>query len=557
MNPKHIYDTIIIGAGPAGLTAGIYAGRAALDTMIIERDQVGGQVTTTSTVWNYPAVADIDGSKLVNLMQKQIDEFRVPIVQDDIQSMDLNQEVKVLHGQQDYFARSVIFATGANPKKAGFEGEDKYRGHGVAYCSTCDGELFSGLQIFVVGGGYSAAEEADYLSRFGRHVTILVRGSQFTCASLTAQRAIDNPKIDIQYNTVLKKVSGDTFLKEAELFNRKTGQSTTYHLTDGDETFGVFVFVGTKANSEQIKDVLETDADGYVLTDARLQTNLPGVFAAGDLLAKPLRQIVTAAADGALAATSAENYVIEQKRQLGIPIKAAKKQRPVSSITQQTTLDSEEEKTPLAPAHAGTWFPDEIKAQLKALFVRLNQAVTLLVLTDDSAKSRQLLSFTKELSALDPAHLSVQQETSTATADKRLPALILLDNKKQDSGIRFSGIPTGHELNSIVLAIYNLAGPGQSIDTKLVDQIKALPAMHLQIGVSLTCHFCPDVVAASQRIAALNPKITAEMIDLQLFPDFRKSKKIMSVPAFMINEGDVTFGSQTLNQIIDLCQQQA
>ncbi|MFT8916260.1 MAG: thioredoxin family protein [Oenococcus sp.] len=388
MNPKHIYDTIIIGAGPAGLTAGIYAGRAALDTMIIERDQVGGQVTTTSTVWNYPAVADIDGSKLVNLMQKQIDEFRVPIVQDDIQSMDLNQEVKVLYGQQDYFARSVIFA-------------------------------------------------------------------------------------------------------------------------------------------------------------------------AGDLLAKPLRQIVTAAADGALAATSAENYVIEQKRQLGVPIKAAKKQRPVSSITQQTTLDSEEEKTPLAPAHAGTWFPDEIKAQLKALFVRLNQAVTLLVLTDDSAKSRQLLSFTKELSALDPAHLSVQQETSTATADKRLPALILLDNKKQDSGIRFSGIPTGHELNSIVLAIYNLAGPGQSIDTKLVDQIKALPAMHLQIGVSLTCHFCPDVVAASQRIAALNPKITAEMIDLQLFPDFRKSKKIMSVPAFMINEGDVTFGSQTLNQIIDLCQQQA
>lgn len=221
MTEQHLYDLIIVGAGPAGLSAGLYAGRATLDTLIIEGDTVGGQVTTTSVVYNYPAVEKVDGTQLMNQMQRQVTDFGVAIKHDQIAKYDVTGEVKTLTGKsgQTYQARSVIIATGANPRKVGFPGEDEFRGRGIAYCSTCDGELFTGLQIFVVGGGYAAAEEADYLSRFGKHVTVLVRGDHFTCPPLTAARALNNPKVSVEYNTEVKEVAGDDYLTSATLVN--------------------------------------------------------------------------------------------------------------------------------------------------------------------------------------------------------------------------------------------------------------------------------------------------------------------------------------------------
>ena len=544
---EHIYDLIIVGAGPAGLTAGLYAGRATLDTLILEGNSVGGQVTTTSVVYNYPGVAEVDGTELMNKMQKQVADFGVEIKHAEVAKYDdLTADVKTVtdaNGQQ-YQARSIIISGGANPKKVGFPGEEKFRGRGVAYCSTCDGELFTGLQIFVIGGGYAAAEEADYLSRYGKHVTVLVRGDHFTCPPLIASRALDNPKVSVKYNTEVESVSGDDYLTEATLVNNKTGEKTVYHLNDGDQTFGVFIYIGTQPATKNLEGVIKLNQQGYIITDSQRQTNIPGVFAAGDIIEKSLRQIVTATADGAEAATAAEKYIADQKQRLGIPIHAEIKQ-PTKTVGQTSSLDNEEEVTP----HAGNWLSADIDQQLKPIFARLTKTVTLQVLTNGTPLSDQLLGFVTEFAGLDADHMKVEKQAAPQNV-KYLPQLRLLDDTGNDTGLHYAGIPTGHELNSLVLGIYNVAGPGQTISPEMVERIKALPEATIKIGVSLTCHFCPDVVAACQRMAALNPKITATMIDLQHFPELRKAKNIMSVPATMINDRPVIFGSQTMDQLV-------
>lgn len=544
---EHIYDLIIVGAGPAGLTAGLYAGRATLDTLILEGNSVGGQVTTTSVVYNYPGVAEVDGTELMNKMQKQVADFGVEIKHAEVAKYDdLTADVKTVtdaNGQQ-YQARSIIISGGANPKKVGFPGEEKFRGRGVAYCSTCDGELFTGLQIFVIGGGYAAAEEADYLSRYGKHVTVLVRGDHFTCPPLIASRALDNPKVSVKYNTEVESVSGDDYLTEATLVNNKTGEKTVYHLNDGDQTFGVFIYIGTQPATKNLEGVIKLNQQGYIITDSQRQTNIPGVFAAGDIIEKSLRQIVTATADGAEAATAAEKYIADQKQRLGIPIHAEIKQ-PTKTVGQTSSLDNEEEVAP----HAGNWLSADIDQQLKPIFARLTKTVTLQVLTNGTPLSDQLLGFVTEFAGLDADHMKVEKQAAPQNV-KYLPQLRLLDDTGNDTGLHYAGIPTGHELNSLVLGIYNVAGPGQTISPEMVERIKALPEATIKIGVSLTCHFCPDVVAACQRMAALNPKITATMIDLQHFPELRKAKNIMSVPATMINDRPVIFGSQTMDQLV-------
>lgn len=544
MADKHLYDLIIVGAGPAGLSAGLYAGRATLDTLILEGDTVGGQVTTTSVVYNYPAVEKVDGTQLMNQMQKQVTDFGVTIAHDQVEKYQLADEVKLLVGKsgQEYRARSVIIATGAQPRTVGFSGENEFRGRGVAYCSTCDGELFSGLQIFVIGGGYAAAEEADYLSRFGKHVTVLVRGDHFSCPPLMAARALNNPKVSVKYNTEVKQVTGDDYVTAATLVNNKTGKETVYHVDDGDNTFGIFIYVGTKPATEKLQGLVDLNDQGYIKAAADGATNVPGVYAAGDVIVKNLRQIITAASDGAVAATAAEQYVTAQKQRQGVPIHRAPVKTATQPVGQTTDLEHQEKVSP----HQGNWLTAEIDSQLKPIFARLTKPVTLEVNTDGSALSQQLLSFTTEFASLDD-HLTVK--TKEGQGDL-LPLLKLLDVDGQDTGLHYAGIPTGHELNSLVLGIYNVAGPGQTIDPALADRIKRLPAAKIRIGVSLTCHFCPDVVAACQRMASLNPGITATMIDLQHFPDLRKSKKIMSVPATMINDAPVIFGSQSLEQLV-------
>lgn len=550
MSEKHIYDLIVIGAGPAGLTAGLYAGRATMDTLILEGGNVGGQVTTTSIVSNYPAVANVDGTELMNQWQDQVVSMGVKIDHDQATGFDLAGDVKTVTGKsgQQYFGRATIVATGASPRKVGFQGEDQFRGRGVAYCSTCDGELFTGLQVFVVGGGYAAAEEADYLTRFAKHVTVLVRADKFHCPPLVAAKALNNPKVSVEYNTEIKQVAGDDYIQTATLVNNKTGQETVYHVDDGDQTFGVFVYVGTKPATKEFQGILDMDDRGYIKTAADGATNVAGVYAAGDVIVKDLRQIVTAAADGATAATAAEKYVTAQKQRLGIPIHREVKQstQPVGQ-TSSVAQDSQ----PAQP-HTGKWLTADIVAQLKTVFARLTKDVTLDLSLNHTQHSQELASFVDEVAQYsDRLHV----ERHEITADHQLLPLLKLIVDGHDTGLHYAGIPSGHEMSSLVLGIYNVAGPGQDVPAALKDRIVKLPKVDIKIGVSLTCHFCPDVVAACQRIASLNPQVTATMIDLGEFPELRKERKIMSVPATIMNDGPVIFGSQTMEQLVAAAEQ--
>lgn len=535
-----IYDLIIIGAGPAGLSAAIYAGRATLDTLVLEADTVGGQVTTTAMVYNYPAAPAIDGTKLMHQMQQQTQDFGVAIKKDRIVKFDLDGEVKTLTGESghQYQTRSVIIATGASPRHAGFVGEDEFRGRGIAYCSTCDGELFTGLEVFVVGGGYAAAEEADFLTRYAKHVTVLVREGEFQCPPLTAARALDNPKVDVKYHTEIEMVRGDQYLTEMTLVNNETKEKTVYHVDEGDQTFGVFVYVGTKPATDLLPATLKKTPQGYLKVNQNGETALPGVYAAGDVIDKDLRQIITAAADGATAATKAGEYVSAQKKRLHIPVNRPKP-KPVGKTS--SVVDKRVTK------HTGKWFTPDLVSQLSPIFGRLTKNVTLQVLSTGDELSQELIAFVQELAGLD-SHLSEVTVDASANLDFAPQLRLLVDGKA--TGLQYAGVPTGHELNSLVLGLYNVAGPGQEVAPDLVARIKQLPTTKFEIGVSLTCHFCPDVVAACQKMASINPKITATMIDLAHFKELREERQIMSVPATMINGGPVIFGSQTLEQLV-------
>ena len=350
-------------------------------------------------------------------------------------------------------------------------------------------------------------------------------------------------------------MAGQNYLTDATFINNKTNEQTTYHVADGDNTFGIFVYVGTDPQTKMFQHDIMLDEHKYIVTDSQCQTNIPGVFAAGDVISKPLRQIVTAASDGANAATSAELFVSEQKHRLNIPVNRSAVSAPKTDVTKGPTSAIDATDHSALPTHTGQWFAKEIIQALQPIFDKLTQDVTLHQLTDDSSKSHELSSFLEEFSQLS-SHLKFKMEpTSTELESKyhvhHMPNFRLLTDNDEDTGIQFSGIPTGHELNSLVLALYNIAGPGQTIDTELVQRIQRLPKTNLNIGVSLTCHFCPDVVAACQHIAAINDNVTAEMIDLQLFPELRESHHIMSVPAMIINNSDnVIFGSQSLEEIV-------
>ncbi|WP_348922204.1 FAD-dependent oxidoreductase [Enterococcus rotai] len=557
---QEIYDLIVIGGGSAALSAGIYAGRAMLDTLIIEKDKIGGQVTTTSEIVNYPAIRATTGPELMEDMRLQALDFGVEFTTDEIIDVDLSQTVKtVKSATKTYQAYAVIIATGASARKIGFPGEIEFTGRGIAYCSTCDGEFFQGLDIFVLGGGYAAAEEAVYLTRYGKSVTMIIREPDFTCAKLTAEAAKQHPDIKIVYNTEVKEITGDDFVRKAVFVNNETGEETTYE-APADSTFGMFVFAGNKPSTEIFEGKVELDR-GYVPTNENMETNVPGVYAAGDLRIKELRQIVTAVADGAIAATNAQKYVTEEKTKAGLPIVNERMEKRLAKqhAENKEAQPKAEKKPAKATSGNNTWFPDAMREQLGGIFGKLTKNVTLLQVMDSSEeKSLELNSFLTEFASLSEKILLETVQKGTDVEAKygidKLPSVVVLNDQGEYTGIKFSGIPSGHEVNSIVLAVYNVGSAGQPIEEPVVTKIKALPKKKVQIFVSLTCHYCPDVVAACQRIASINHNVEAEMIDIGVFPELKTEKKIMSVPAMIIDDQEIVFGSKNMDEIVEILE---
>lgn len=302
---NHIYDTIIIGGGPAGLSAGLYASRSRMDTLLIERAKYGGQAVTTDELDNYPgSIEECTGSKLIQRMKEQAEEFGTQFVKEEIVSIDLSKDVKVIQGRKDtYEAKTVIVATGAYPRLSGFKNELELRGKGVSYCATCDADFFTDLDVAVIGGGDSAITEAIYLTKFAESITVIHRRDKLRAAKSLQEKAFENPKIKFIWNSIVDEALGDEILEGLLVRNIKTGETKSVRVD------GCFVFVGYMPISELVKDKIEVDEHGYIITDQDMKTNISGVFAAGDVRKKSLRQVITAAADGAIAATTAEAYI--------------------------------------------------------------------------------------------------------------------------------------------------------------------------------------------------------------------------------------------------------
>ncbi|WP_069649128.1 thioredoxin-disulfide reductase [Caloranaerobacter ferrireducens] len=308
---ENLYDVVIIGSGPAGLSAALYAGRARLKTLVIEKERTGGQIVTTDEVANYPgSIRNATGPSLIARMVEQVEEFGAERVSDTITEVELEGKIKVLKGEKgEYRAKTVIVATGAKPRQLNCPGEKEFTGKGVSYCATCDADFFTDFDVYVIGGGDSAVEEAIYLTKFARKVTIIHRRDQLRAAKSIQEKAFKNEKIDFIWNSEVKEIKGDGIVESMVIRNRVTGEETEIHANEEDGTFGIFVFIGYMPQTDLFKGILDMDERGYLLTDEDMKTNIEGVFAAGDCRKKSLRQVVTACADGAIAATQAEKYI--------------------------------------------------------------------------------------------------------------------------------------------------------------------------------------------------------------------------------------------------------
>ena len=533
---ENLYDVVVIGGGPAGLTAALYLARARYRVVVVEKDHFGGQITITAEVVNYPGVGRTSGTELTETMRKQAESFGAEFLLAEVTGLDLSGDVKTVRTSRgDLKCFGVLLATGAHPRMVGFQGEEQFRGRGVAYCATCDGEFFTGKDVFVVGGGFAAAEESVFLTKYARHVTILIRGDDFSCAQATADAARNHEKITVLPNTEVEEVSGDTALRFLRYRNTKTGQVTKYHAADG-ETFGVFVFAGYEPATELVRGLAELNEQGYILTDRSQKTTTDGLYAAGDVCVKPLRQVVTAVGDGALAATELERLCAVLQAKTGLH-----PQQPVSQAAEPAA--SSETDTSL--------FTGDMLAQLHTVFARMASPLILRLFLDETPLSAELRQYMEELAA-QSSKLSVELGDPAET--NHLPCVRVCRADGSWTGLAFHGVPGGHEFTSFVLGLYNAAGPGQALDEESRAAIQSIQKpVDFQVLVSLSCTMCPELVTAAQRLAAENPNITAQVYDLNHFPDLRERYQVMSVPCLVVNGGEqVSFGKKNVRQLLEL-----
>ncbi|PKR78018.1 thioredoxin-disulfide reductase [Halalkalibacillus sediminis] len=305
MSEERIYDVIIAGAGPAGLTAAVYTSRANLDTLMLERGMPGGQMANTEDVENYPGYDHILGPDLSNKMFEHAKKFGAEYAYGDIKEIIDGKEYKTIKtGSGEFKTRSIIVTTGAEYKKLGVPGEEEYSGRGVSYCAVCDGAFFKEKELFVIGGGDSAVEEGVYLTRFAKKVTIVHRRDELRAQKILQQRAFDNEKIDFIWNTEMKEIKEkDGKVGSVILQNNETGEEYEAPIE------GVFIYIGMIPLNQPVQGLGITNDEGYIVTDDNMKTNVPGIFAAGDIRDKLLRQIVTATGDGSIAAQSAQHYI--------------------------------------------------------------------------------------------------------------------------------------------------------------------------------------------------------------------------------------------------------
>lgn len=538
-----LYDAVVIGGGPAGLTAAIYLARACCRVLVVEKETFGGQIALTAEVVNYPGSDPTSGADLTAKMHRQAEGFGAEFLLAEVNSLEKEGDTWRVHTSRgDLEAFTVLLATGAHPRQIGFAGEKEFRGHGVAYCATCDGEFFTGKDVFVIGGGFAAAEESVFLTKYAKHVTILVREEDFTCAPAAAEPARENEKISIHFQSEVESVEGDALPRKLTWKNLATGERTVF-TPEGGDSFGVFVFAGYEPSTDLVKGIAELDEHGYIVTDRQQQTTVAGLYAAGDVCIKPLRQVVTATGDGALAATEMEKYAAKMEQKTGRTA-----HRDVRRAVQHKAKDTGKGE---AVASASGPFTPEMRKQLATVFERMERPLRLEVALSDDPHSSELLDFMTQLAEMTEK-LSVE-----ITGGTGVPNVRLYNADGSWAGIAFHGVPGGHEFTSFVLALYNASSAGQKVADEDRARIEAITEdHHITILVTLSCTMCPELVTSAQRIATLNPHIKTDVYDLNLFPEIKEQYNIMSVPCFFIDDDAMFhFGKKTVSQLLDLLEQ--
>jgi thioredoxin reductase (NADPH) len=537
---ENFYDVVIIGGGPAGLTAALYLARACYRVVVVEKEKFGGQITITSEVVNYPGVGHTSGTDLTETMRKQAESFGAEFILAEVERLDFSADIKrVMTSRGVLECFGVLLASGAHPRTIGFKGEEEFKGRGVAYCATCDGEFFTGKEVFVIGGGFAAAEESVFLTKYASHVTVLIREDDFTCAKSVADKAKENKNITVITNVEVDEVAGGSLIQSIRYHNTKTKDTVEYKAKDG-ATFGVFVFAGYEPATELVKGIAQLNEQGYVITDRNQKTSVDGLYAAGDVCVKNLRQVVTAVGDGALAATELERYASSLQSKTGITPKAkAAKQLE----TERQTKDSgEKDKNSL--------FSDDMLAQLHTVFDRMEKPLRLKLYLDKRPVSSELQEYMQALAKLTEK-LTVEMAEDIPQLEK--PCVKICYEDGTETGLAFHGVPGGHEFTSFVLGIYNASGPGQPLEGSIKQEIEQIKVpVRMQIMVSLTCTMCPELVTAAQRIASENPLVSAEVYDINHFGDLKDQYKVMSVPCMVINGDKVLFGKKNIKQLLEI-----
>ena len=529
-----IYDMIIIGGGPAGLAAAIYMARAKYKTLVVEKEKFGGQITITDEIINYPGVKKTSGTELTKSMQQQAQSFGATFKLCEVLDINLDNDIKVLKTTKgDFKALSIILALGASPRKARFKGEDEFIGRGVAYCATCDGEFFTNKPVYVVGGGIAAVEESMFLTKYATSVNLIVKDSDFNCPKTIVDQLDEYPNIKVYFNTEIKSITGKLTPVEINLENNKTNSVVTNNHEDG---FGVFVFAGYLPNTGWLNGVVKT-TNNYIVTNDNQETNKEGVYAAGDVCVKDLRQVVTAVSDGAKAATTAEKYIATLHRKLAIPAFEVTKGKPVVE-DKEKTIENED-----------TFLSSDIIEQLKLVFEKLEDNVIIEAVLNESPLSLEMKNFIREFDGMSDKIIC----KTTTNTDIKIPYFELFNEKKQIKNIKFFTMPGGHEFNSFILTLYSLSTGIKDVNEEDLEKLNQIDDnIDIKVAISLSCTLCPDVVRNTTILSILNDNISTSIIDISQNPRLKEDYNIMSVPCLIINNKSVNFGKKSISQIIDL-----
>ncbi len=530
------YDAIIVGGGPAGLSAAIYMARAKYKTLVVEKNKFGGQITITSEVVNYPGVYHTSGEDLTKEMQKQASAFGAEFLLCDVLGFDKDGDYFTVRTDKGEFkSLGVIIASGASPRMVGFKGEDEFKGRGVAYCATCDGEFFTGKDIYVVGSGFAACEESLFLTRFAKKISMIIIGDDFTCTGSVVDEVKAHPQIELHYNTSVNEVYGERFVQGIKI--DKNGEEIDLFDESG---IGVFVFAGYAPASENFADKVSLNEQNYIITDENRKTNLDGVYAAGDICIKNLRQVVTAVSDGATAATSLEKHVAAEYERLRIPKREYTIPKKEETVAKAKTEDD------------GAFISAEIKEQLAPVFSRFESDIKINYKLDKRDISNEVKGFMAEFSSLSKNVICKSDDNLSA---KALPCISIFSADESYMGVSFHGVPGGHEFNSFVVGLYNAAGPGQLIADEDVARIRAInKKITIDLAVTLSCTNCPELVMAVERIALLNDNITLDIYDLPHYEELKSKHNIMSVPCMIINDEHLHFGKKNIAEVLDILE---